>query len=647
MSLQVWLPFTNSSDFNNYGLSQEAIIEKSAKVSGTGYGQLGAGFLNMDDLTISKNYLGLEGSICFWLYQMPYQGTYQPAGILMGQDGISANSSNRKWSLFTYPTRNDLHSWGCMKDNSTSFNGNWTLAGVIPDETWVHIAYCHDKSNQYVYINGELKGTYPWDSSGTITFGQGYPISTSPQRRFQDFRMYDHCLSQLEVTEISMGCVANYTMDLSCYGEYDAQSSPIRNSVPHVPDASIVDYPSFGATGVNRLYLDHVTALILYEGAVINTNINPSTFLKKVTISFWAQIDWSTSMYGFIPAFVLNDGYKYAMVLRKDGTDMYCKGVGSGTIKYYIDGKPATKPIIDSDWHHYICTGLDISSWTSLMIKGYMPQKYSSSDNPYNCSATMYGYKIGTRHITDAEASALYAISIDNKGNLHSQSSYTASDRISLKSSITHARAYHFNELDVKFDNTVYREPDGSLWLRVYHQNNIDGNKKGFDQTMDVMRGGVYQDADNWYNGAIFRKLQGPFEFMYIQKRTSTYGVEKFRWSQPVNPLNATWDTVAQSSLKIYGTSLGYTAWQSYQGGMYPGGTAADFICRNANSGNTYGRVGAIGFWNNQGTPCFHNGVCTTGYTDFYVRIDNTKFSDLVCSFTSDACINANRIIEI
>lgn len=213
MGLQIWLPLNGS--IYNQGLDGDAITNSSG-ITYASIGKIGSQSLLSGSMTTSKNYLGYEGTICFWIYITENSNK----GMLYGNSDTGASLYNRKWSLFLYPTRNDLHCWGCQKDSKNSSpNGNWQLNGVIPDNKWTHICITHNRSMQYIYINGIQMAHKEWDSSGDITFDVSTPLMKNDVGRYlQDYRIYDNCLSPKQVKEISKGLVCHYPL-----GEVDGK----------------------------------------------------------------------------------------------------------------------------------------------------------------------------------------------------------------------------------------------------------------------------------------------------------------------------------------------------------------------------------------------------------------------------------------
>lgn len=223
MGLQIWLPL--NGNIYNQGLDGDAITNSSG-ITYASIGKIGSQSLLSGSMTTSKNYLGYEGTICFWIYITENSNK----GMLYGNSDTGASLYNRKWSLFLYPTRNDLHCWGCQKDSkNNSPNGHWQLNGVIPDNKWTHICITHNRSMQYIYINGIQVAHKEWDSSGDITFDVSTSLMKSDVGRYlQDYRIYDNCLSPKQVKEISKGLVCHYPL-----GEIDGKiggRNLLRNS---------------------------------------------------------------------------------------------------------------------------------------------------------------------------------------------------------------------------------------------------------------------------------------------------------------------------------------------------------------------------------------------------------------------------------
>ena len=228
----------NASIYNQ-GLDGDAITNSSG-ITYASIGKIGSQSLLSGSMTTSKNYLGYEGTICFWIYITENSNK----GMLYGNSDTGASLYNRKWSLFLYPTRNDLHCWGCQKDSkNNSPNGAWQLNGVIPDNKWTHICITHNRSMQYIYINGIQVAHKEWDSSGDITFDVSTPLMKNDVGRYlQDYRIYDNCLSPKQVKEISKGLICHYPL-----GEIDGKiggRNLIKNGKGNVKAGFFKNFPT-------------------------------------------------------------------------------------------------------------------------------------------------------------------------------------------------------------------------------------------------------------------------------------------------------------------------------------------------------------------------------------------------------------------
>lgn len=205
MSLQVWLPL--NGDLTNNGIAN-ATISGSNIIYDTG---LMGKAKTTGEVIIDKNYQGIVGSMAMWIYTSPNGDTTR----IFGND--SSGTKNRKWTIHRYPTRNDLHSWGCCEDSNTTnpgSSGSFTITGALPDNKWTHIVYAHNATNGYIYVNGELRYTTSWSSTGKVyTFSDPVPLlSENGGNKICDFRLYDHCLSEKEVKELAKGLVLHYRL---------------------------------------------------------------------------------------------------------------------------------------------------------------------------------------------------------------------------------------------------------------------------------------------------------------------------------------------------------------------------------------------------------------------------------------------------
>ena len=124
----------------------------------------------------------------------------------------------------------------------------------------------------------------------------------------------------------------------------------------------------------------------------------------------------------------------------------------------------------------------------------------------------------------------------------------------------------HFtNSLLSKYDSTLYQEPDGSIWIRIFHHNNP---ANALFASTDTFSSSVYLDADRWFNVSILNLITNNTYELMIKEMVASGGTEdKYRWIQTVNPMTAVFGDVDEADVtKI--TTTGYSTASSY-GGIY------------------------------------------------------------------------------
>ena len=122
MSLIHWSPLNGNT--NDLGISPCAVSGTTAFAANGKIGKcLSDGTLTMPAAATARVFNKDTVSICFWLYN---GGS---TGCIFGTDGMTP-PNNRRFSLYQYPTANDLHwSWQ-NEDGSTLISDR--VDGAIP-----------------------------------------------------------------------------------------------------------------------------------------------------------------------------------------------------------------------------------------------------------------------------------------------------------------------------------------------------------------------------------------------------------------------------------------------------------------------------------------------------------------------------------
>ena len=209
MALQVWLPL-NEGTLENRGLSTGvSITNNGATVDANGKTGSCYYFDGTKSITLQNlNFINgaSEFSIALWVKTTAVSNTQ----CLLNY----RNSVGTDIALFIIggAYRFDVGGTQC------------TFSSASATTNWTHIACTFNKGRAKIYVNGTLtqttstsnqtlsvtatKGTIGLSSTNT-TPGSGNALTGY----IDDYRLYDHCLSPLEVKELSRGLVAHYKLD--------------------------------------------------------------------------------------------------------------------------------------------------------------------------------------------------------------------------------------------------------------------------------------------------------------------------------------------------------------------------------------------------------------------------------------------------
>ena len=207
MALQIWLPLTK--DLRQQGLSNTTVGNTGATYSSTG-GKLGGCYIfdGVDDsLTIGNlsTLVDSEYSFACWFYHDETWGSKSYETLFGGPPGFELEAKNSS----TNSPLLRLYSWG---GSACTYELN----------KWNHVVFTRNTTETKLYLNGEPKLT---GTAGTIPSGNyfvGSWSSTTGQNykgRMCDVRIYDHCLSPMEVKKLSQGLVLHYPLNRQGWGQ--------------------------------------------------------------------------------------------------------------------------------------------------------------------------------------------------------------------------------------------------------------------------------------------------------------------------------------------------------------------------------------------------------------------------------------------
>ena len=202
MGLQIWLPL--NGNLNNQGLSDITITNSGATIDNSGkIGQcynFGSGMqLTASNVTtIPIN----SWSVACWFY--PTASSSGGHQYLVSMNTSSA--SDFKFSLCFYSDKIGIRTGG------TTYSGS-----TLSLNTWYHGCATYDGTTVKLYLNGECVTTKtspaaPVEATKFI-IGARYNLTGQFVGKINDVRVYDYCLSDKEVEEISKGLVLHYKLD--------------------------------------------------------------------------------------------------------------------------------------------------------------------------------------------------------------------------------------------------------------------------------------------------------------------------------------------------------------------------------------------------------------------------------------------------
>lgn len=215
MSLQVWLPLNGSLEnqgLKKYNLSMfrgTEVYNNNGKIGKCFYAN-GANTIKILNI-IPDFYNYTSYSLCAWFYIEAQNTAHSGSAIISGGNWNYQvlNLAVSDWSSDHY-TRLRVSNTNWTKTYSYNFSLN----------TWYHVVVSSDGNKTYAYVNGQLIGNtiagfLPTSISGDDICIGGATYNGNMQffGRINDVRIYDHCLSDKEVEELSKGLVLHYKLN--------------------------------------------------------------------------------------------------------------------------------------------------------------------------------------------------------------------------------------------------------------------------------------------------------------------------------------------------------------------------------------------------------------------------------------------------
>ena len=176
MALQVWLPL--NKNFKNNGIEDITVTNSGVTISNGCASFTASQYISLPITSLSYS------SISFWIKLPSNKTTWLPF-----------SNNNNKWLMACDGGGNFYFSSDITGSKLVYMDGN-LVTQMSTDGNWHH--YCIIDINfsgwSAFYINHYNLNTYNWDG------------------QFYDFRIYDHILSQKEISELSKGLILHYKL---------------------------------------------------------------------------------------------------------------------------------------------------------------------------------------------------------------------------------------------------------------------------------------------------------------------------------------------------------------------------------------------------------------------------------------------------
>ena len=218
MALQVWLPLTK--DLRNQGLADVTVTNNGATFNSAG--KLGGcysfpttgGNLDIPSNAMSSFISSNGCSLAFWIKLNAWNTGYETY--------FQAGTGSTPWNNYIFGIlRNNTASTVCFTigNGSTVSNASY-LTSAWETGVWFHMVFTYETGKCKIYKNGVLDKEYTtsivpdFSKITKITIGRcNNNSSYQTNCNMNDIRIYNHCLSPMEVKLISQGLILHYPLN--------------------------------------------------------------------------------------------------------------------------------------------------------------------------------------------------------------------------------------------------------------------------------------------------------------------------------------------------------------------------------------------------------------------------------------------------
>ena len=436
MALQVWLPLNGNlknKGCANVTFTQPDLTYTSGKIGQCAYFSNG---IKTNTVTVSA----LNGinnfSVAMWI-KLPSNQTYTNFADVIN---FGCYLGNKTGTLRLEHYSSSLSWFGNTIFTGSNGAGNYGSNKIGQNDTWQHLVMTCDGQKIYYYVNGYYLKEYsiPSDYLGANLNGKVTIGDTGNYSYLNDVRIYDHCLSIVEIKEISRGLVLHYKLNcfLSTGGNIIQDSSGYGNN-------GTISGSLIASDNVPRYERGVLVQNTSAYSKIINTSLNLPD--GPITLSFWSKPTINTT----------EDTSKMEILFKQFDYWTY------KNYTYFVHDTVYryrwTNPWIDGKWH--FVTGTYDGESLNIYIDGEiinLQTTTTSQTYTNNLTINLRGnnlsdFRIYATALSAEDIKQLYEVSakIDNKKGLHcfELEEHNTSDNTKLfKTGIFKAK--EFNEIE-------------------------------------------------------------------------------------------------------------------------------------------------------------------------------------------------------
>ena len=399
MSLRVWLPL--NGDLHNQGLS-------TASLSGSptwGTGKIGSKSFccntGIAGITISDLMNVTTFSVAYWLYVDSSITDFTNYTDFWGLQAVSGDTITViRDELRTNTANLGRHALHMIKDASVGSNTN-TYYGLgerdDAKDKWCHVVITKDANYCDAYANGVRYAHVPCSNfenssaklNGKFWLGMGGCKSAY----LNDFRIYDHCLSENEIKRLAQGLIVHYPLNRQGLGQDNLLTISNARAISGYQISNLtctanVSVSEWGCTDAYRCTGSGGTNTII--GTISAGKISNSSL--KYSYSVWVKNNHSTKSIAFYPNH--NGNYFSGWLAPGQSKRLFVEGAPGNGVSY-IQFNWRTNTAGDAFdftyWHPKIEIGDKVTTWSQ--------SKYDSVFDVLTYDKTLYVEPDGTQWI--------------------------------------------------------------------------------------------------------------------------------------------------------------------------------------------------------------------------------------------------------